>query len=272
MDDKNTPHHNSEIDLFIIVAKLINFILKRKTIVLICMISGIFLGQYYVSKNETNYRPYYKKDFVIRTPLTSEQTFLEILNIINLKIQSQDTSGLTIPMNLIQETKSIKHVSSYTELHGALNLKLSIEVYDKEKTDRIINAILLSIASNKYVKERFETMQKLINNVNTQLEETEKLLNATEQSNDNNTAILKYIQRMDKFNSIELYELKHNLQKELSMAESPVEVVIGDAPVVYVNNKTKLILSYLAFTLLGLLTGIILSAIPEIFAKIKQQL
>lgn len=253
---------SSEIDLWQLMLDLFSFLKRRKWIVILFLSVGVILGVFNVKNNMLTYKPFYKKEFVLQSSVASNEIIYDIINNIPGDIYVSKTDTNQIPS--AATTPVYKSIKGKLEANsqGASRLKVTLEVYEKENIDSVINKLETYLNSIEYLRSRYELMKKqnlqLLSVINKRLSEADNPKEHNDQVLTSNS--LSYV---------ELLEKKQNIEKELSQNKIASFIDIN-SPSIFVNNKNKAAMAILGYGFLGIFIGIAAGYILDLILKVKR--
>lgn len=137
----------AEIDLFKLTIKSFKFLYKRKYFMLICIVASLLAAFINIKLQPTKYQSTYKKSIVLYSPVTSKETFVDILKGLCLQYQSENLvdesskKDLHLSPRLLNEIKKITIVPITNESKSDLT-KITIELINKNHFDSIVNGVI----------------------------------------------------------------------------------------------------------------------------------
>lgn len=164
---------NEEIDIKQIIINSFTFIKRYKIVWLISIIAGVVAGIY----KYNNSKIYYQAEMIVTSGLLYEQpegtyntdlqSIISILRQLESKVKEKnyDFAKNSLKINDISFLKNIS-LSIISEKSLAKtepkNIKIQVEVYDKEKINELEKGIIDYCNNNEYILNRFKEQKEII--------------------------------------------------------------------------------------------------------------
>jgi hypothetical protein len=268
-----TNSEQSEINLEELLIKICKFILKKKWLLLSFILIGFIFGVIIIKKDTLKYKDFYKKNYIIYSPLVSKEVLIEILKNVqqNTLIQTSNVADEFKSINIVYTETPIYitpdgiNVSTGNDLDRGVSITL--EVYSKEKIKDLVKIITLCIDANPYIKDIKERQglfllqkKELLFHLNKKIQELDSYSNVTSKKsvpsntlNNNEAALI----------SIRLLEEKQAIERNLALGKTSVEFIETDSPIVFVSSRPNIIATIMGYCFLAMVIGIIIGSIPN---------
>ncbi len=264
---------NNELTLGEILKIFSNFTKRHKIILIIFIILSIAIGifSYLTTKK------YYRSEMVVTSNLVLDITKSSIRDIAPLLSILENLQAQTKAKNYpflknafgnddVEWLKNIKVSVTTDEALSDLqsnNIKIEVNVFDKEKLENFEAGLLNYCNKNVYLKNNFQEQKKSVQNIDKKIREADSMQKILLNSTNND----KIIVDLHKQNSEMELELKIERAKSLYTANQPIAIVqhINKTPVLM---NRKIMFGAIAF-ILTLMVGFFVGLIVDIFKFIK---
>ena len=222
----------SEIDLWQLLIKAANFFKKNKGLIGLFFFLGILFSLSKFIFSPLEYRSYFKKEFVAESPVTTVEVLSDIIN------------GSSLFPEKIHDLRNIKGKLA-KNAKGENRLQVTIESFEKENIDSILDKLTQQVNAIKDLKEKYDFNKG--------------------QLTDLHSAIEIQIAKQDSTHvSLELMEKKQQVEKDLKFLKI-VQFTATSADIIYCSNNRTIILNILGFGFLGIVVGAILAFLRGMF-------
>ena len=267
-----------EVDLFILLDKVIRFIKRFGFLILIAGGLGLIaaLGFYYLAPKK------YSSRLILRPSTLTNLEYMQIVNTWNDLLYSKDYDLLAASMNI--EPRILHNVNTLSadeiqKLYVEKNpygFIVHVNTSDTSILNTLQSGIVYGLENNEYVKQRVaykrESLQQLIGNISNEIKaldstkrEVEKLLNTT---NGNSNSLIVDISNINSA-KVELNEKLSEYEEELRFT-SAVHVI---QQLNHLKKSERLKLRYLlpAGLIGGTFIGILIASILLLIGKFKKR-
>lgn len=258
---------NTEIDLVQLFANGITFLKKKKGLILSFFIAGLLYGSITFFFRPPTPDFFYKKDFIVESSILPNDILFDIINDFQLKLNNgKELSEPVEPLSMIQKIKSSK-VKLHSNINSTISrLRVTVEAYEKQNIDSLINGIAFYVNSNEYIKLRYSLINKqnlqLLSVINKQIEELNSLKHSESVGNNTN-------RKSEYLSYVDLIEKKQKTERDLTLNKT-IEFIEINSSTISADSKAG-IRSILGYSILGIFIGIIVAGALHLFSKIKQK-
>jgi hypothetical protein len=269
-----------DFDVIKIIAGWSAFLKKWKVLILIFIFLGMLYSIFNFFKNPLKFKSYYRTDYVLQSSVVQQDVLNEILSDFELKLNdgSADITQLASEMGISPEVlRTFKSIKVHKDPAGLVpsipfGLKVDIEVLDKSKIEMLLQGIERYITSNAYFKSRYALMKdqnvQLLSAINKQLSEIDSLKRSGQAVLTQNPVKFMINRESEYVSYVELMEKKLEVEKKLLLL-TPIEFIVKNTSLNYVNNTLYNILNILGYSFVGMFLGIFIAFIFNLFSKIK---
>ncbi len=233
---------DTEIDLWKLLKDGLKFFSKRKRVILIFMLMGLFFALGKFITHPLQYKSFYKTDFIVQSSFVTNEILSEI--IYNFSLNAEPVPHLK------QITRKLEANSK-----KETRLRVTFETYEKINMDSLINKIVAFVDTVEYIRERNNLMRRQSLEL---LVKLNKQITAFENEKENIKPIADTINKNAEYVSyIELLEKKQNIEKELALSKS-IEFIEKNSPSIFVSSRRTIILNVFGYSFLGFVIGAII--------------
>lgn len=274
--------NNEEIDLKEILQKTFNFFSSHKLIWIITIVVGIGVGIYKYSSTKI----YYESDMIITSGLLYEkssgvydvdlQPILSVLSSLETQINAKNCDFTKNALGF-EKIAFLKKFTATVFIDKDLtkaepkNIKIKIEVYDKEQLPTLQDNIVSFCNNNKFIKETFEKQKIFMKNSVSIIDNKLKVVDSIENTINSdefkkNKVVFLNFTDWSNFVDLELSKFKY---ENLYDSDSPVIVVQSLSPYPHeINEKFK---KSVVFFVLVLIIGVFVAVFIDVFKYLKNE-
>ncbi|MBI4931506.1 MAG: hypothetical protein HY841_12125 [Bacteroidetes bacterium] len=232
---------NSEIDLWELIGNGFNLLKKRKTVILSFFLLGILFGFSNLLMHPLDFKAFFRKEFIAQSSVISNEILCDIINNIplNPKEKSTNTNGVLFPNSRNIQGKLAANNNKETRL------RVTIEVFSSADIDSVLNLLTVYINSIEALNEKFKFQQQQQRQL---LSVLKKQIALSDTAGKNANSL----------NSVEVFEKKQNLEKEL-LLNKIVNFIPINPDCIFISNRRAGVLNVLGYSFLGIVIGFIIA-------------
>ncbi len=261
MEDKR------EIDLLSLITNSILFFKKHFILIIILLTLGLTVGavEFFYGKN------YYRTNLIASSPVVNKQIIYEIVEPISFFVKNEMYDSVSIQLDIdVDKAKSIREIDLDTSINEAV--VITLDLYDKDNISEIQMGLINYFNNIPYIKStivkrrsELENYIALLDQEIEDLNEMQKmvLVNLNEENNQ------KMVSAGGLFNEmVIIYEKKIELEEEYNSLHS---FTLINNNLIFIAQKS-LKKNLVIYGILGLLIGVIVSAIIELNILIRKRI
>ena len=219
---------NNEIDLWELILIGLGFFKKNKPIIISFFLLGLLFSISNFFTHPLEFKPFYKKDFIVASSITSSDILCDIIN------------GIPPALTNLPKFRNLKGKVLMNN-NKETRIDFTMELYEKKDADSLLHSITTYVDSIDSLREKFELgkkqKQQLLSLVKRKIAECD--------SSKKQTGYSEYL---------ELIEKKQAIEKELTL-DKIVDFIEVNPDFVFIKNIRSGILNILGYSFLGLVIG-----------------